>query len=170
MKLVIALILVLIAVTTTTSAKMYTATMSPGAEVPSVVQVGAGGTFTLNTATFMYTYTYTGISGPISSIHIHGPASTTETAGVLVSLLPALSPVFGSVVLNSTDEAYCNAGNCYINLHTLVNPTGEIRGQLAIATVDPNNESSEDGSSSSVFLCPTAAAGLWIVAAVTALM
>ena len=86
---------------------------------------------------------FTDLSGDALAGHIHGPTSSapggySEDAGVLVTLsaLPgwdasASSGGFsGTVVLTDTQEGYLLANQLYINVHTLLNSNGEIRGQL----------------------------------------
>ncbi|MBL9167179.1 MAG: CHRD domain-containing protein [Verrucomicrobiales bacterium] len=79
-----------------------------------------------------------GLSGPITGAHIHGPASVNEANGVLVSLDAnelggaGKSGVFsGSVTLSTEVKTALVNGQTYINLHTAANPAGEIRGQIA---------------------------------------
>ena len=66
--------------------------------------------------------------------HIHGPADTTTSAGVLVGLATPPSSTSGtfsgSVSLTPEEMAFVLAGQTYINIHTVNNGGGEIRGQI----------------------------------------
>jgi hypothetical protein len=107
-------------------------TMLDGAtEVPSVTTEGKGtATLTLDTATKKVTYsvTYSGLSGPATMAHIHGPAAPGTNAGVVVPLASTASPLSGEVTLTDAQIADLLAGKDYINIHTAAHPSGEIRG------------------------------------------
>jgi hypothetical protein len=76
--------------------------------------------------------TYSGLSGPPTAAHFHGPAAPGANAGVAVPIPnPATSPVQGSATLTDAQAADLLAGRYYINIHTAANPGGEIRGQVA---------------------------------------
>jgi hypothetical protein len=75
--------------------------------------------------------TYTGLSGPATAAHFHGPAEAGKNAGVAVAIPNATSsPVEGSATLTDAQAADLVAGKYYINIHTAANPGGEIRGQV----------------------------------------
>jgi hypothetical protein len=77
---------------------------------------------------------YSGLSGPATMAHIHGPAPVGVAAGVVVKLGPAIeSPIVGKDVLTSEQEAQLRGGQYYVNVHTAAHPAGEIRGQLEMA-------------------------------------
>jgi hypothetical protein len=74
---------------------------------------------------------YSGLSGPATAAHFHGPAETGKNAGVAVAIPNATSsPVEGSATLTDAQAADLAAGRYYINIHTAANPGGEIRGQV----------------------------------------
>jgi hypothetical protein len=74
---------------------------------------------------------YSGLSGPATAAHFHGPAETGKNAGVAVAIPNASSsPVEGSATLTDAQAADLVAGRYYINIHTAANPGGEIRGQV----------------------------------------
>jgi hypothetical protein len=65
--------------------------------------------------------------------HIHGPADTTISTGVIIPLnTPSGTSgnISGTVSLNPTNMAYLLAGLTYINIHSTSNGLGEIRGQI----------------------------------------
>jgi CHRD domain len=74
---------------------------------------------------------YSGLSGPATAAHFHGPAEAGKNAGVAVAIPnAATSPVEGSATLTDAQAADLAAGRYYINIHTAANPGGEIRGQV----------------------------------------
>ena len=74
---------------------------------------------------------YSGLSGPATAAHFHGPAEAGKKAGVAVAIPNATSsPVEGSATLTDAQAADLVAGRYYINIHTAANPGGEIRGQV----------------------------------------
>jgi hypothetical protein len=75
--------------------------------------------------------TYSGLSGPATAAHFHGPAAPGANAGVAVAIPNATSsPVEGSATLTDAQAADLMAGKYYVNIHTAANPGGEIRGQV----------------------------------------
>jgi len=75
--------------------------------------------------------TYTGLSGPATAAHFHGPAEAGKSAGVAVAIPNATSsPVEGSATLTDAQAADLIAGKYYVNIHTADKPGGEIRGQV----------------------------------------
>ena len=115
----------------------FKADLSSASEVPPVTSTGKGtATASLDTATKMLTWsvTYSGLSGPATAAHIHGPAAQGANAGVLVPFSGTLaSPIKGSATLTDAQISDLEAGRTYINLHTADNKGGEIRGQLVRA-------------------------------------
>ena len=78
-----------------------------------------------------WTLTYSGLSGPATGAHFHGPAEAGKNAGVKVAIPNATSsPAEGSATLTDEQAADLTAGKYYINVHTAANPGGEIRGQV----------------------------------------
>jgi hypothetical protein len=74
---------------------------------------------------------YSGLTGPATAAHFHGPAEAGKNAGVAVAIPNATSsPVDGSATLTDAQAADLVAGKYYINVHTAANPGGEIRGQV----------------------------------------
>lgn len=113
----------------------YHATLSSAAEVPPNKTAGTGtATITIDTDLKMLSYTveYTGLSGPVTSGHFHGPAGVGKNAPVLIPIrAPFASPIHGMAKLSDAEIAHFQAGNVYVNIHTKENPDGEIRGQMS---------------------------------------
>ncbi len=82
---------------------------------------------------------FTDLSGAATAMHIHGPATTNESAGVLISLIPYSFPaadatkggvIYGNILVPTNVVSDLLGGLTYVNIHTALNPGGEIRGQL----------------------------------------
>jgi hypothetical protein len=105
-------------------------------EVPPNASTGTGdGTFTLNTATNELTWsvTFSGLTGPATVAHIHGPAAPGQNANPVVGFDPpkaAAGEIKGSNVIIKSQVEDLKAGKWYANIHTAQNKGGEIRGQL----------------------------------------
>jgi hypothetical protein len=112
----------------------FHAKMDAASEVPPKTSSGTGeATVKLDTATKTITYdvTYSGLTGPATMAHIHGPAAVGANAGVVVPFkAPVTSPITGTATLTDAQMADLEAGKYYANVHTAANPGGEIRGQL----------------------------------------
>jgi len=126
----------------------FTAILNGANERPAAVTTqGAGAAlFTVNGATVSYVVTFSRLSGAPTNAHIHGPGTSAQSVGVLVDL-PAAGQTLTNGVLTGTFNAASirNAaisldsllvlmrnGNAYVNVHTTLNPAGEIRGQLSV--------------------------------------
>lgn len=112
----------------------FHAVMNGATEVPAKTGEGKGMVdATLDTATKVLTYdvTYSGLSGPATAGHLHGPADPGANAGVLVPFAaPVASPLHGTATLTDAQVSELEAGKMYANIHTAANPGGEIRGQM----------------------------------------
>ncbi len=82
---------------------------------------------------------FSNLTGAATAMHIHGPANTNQSAAVQVNLIPfnfpAANPtnggvIFGNVPWPTNLTAELLGGLAYLNVHTALNPNGEIRGQL----------------------------------------
>jgi hypothetical protein len=73
---------------------------------------------------------YSGLTGPASAAHFHGPAPAGKNAGVMVPISPNGPSFEGSATLNDAQAKALMDGDMYINVHTAANKAGEIRGQL----------------------------------------
>ncbi|MCJ2124891.1 CHRD domain-containing protein [Methylobacterium sp. J-077] len=111
----------------------YKAALTGGSEVPATESKGTGAvTATYDPATKRLSWngTYSGLTGPVTAAHFHGPAQPGVNAGVLVPVTATSSPFSGEATLDDAKAADLEAGKLYFNLHTAANPKGEIRGQV----------------------------------------
>ena len=111
----------------------YRAALNGGSEVPATASHGEGevtATFDPATKRLSWSGRYSGLTGPVTAAHFHGPAKAGENAGVLVPVTAASTPFTGEATLDDAKAADLAAGKLYFNLHTAANPKGEIRGQL----------------------------------------
>jgi len=114
---------------------MFRASLSVANEVPPKTGNGTGyleANYDTDSKVLKYQVNYGGLSGPATAAHFHGPAPAGTNAGVQV-IIPVnglASPIKGQTVLSDAQARDLMAGNWYFNVHTAVNPGGEIRGQL----------------------------------------
>jgi hypothetical protein len=109
-----------------------------GAQQVPPVQTTATGTadLTFDQATRMliWSVTSSGLSGPATMAHFHGPASEGKNAPPVIWLsekgAPVPNPIKGSATLTPEQAQQFTAGEWYVNVHTQANPGGEIRGQV----------------------------------------
>lgn len=115
---------------------MFKATLSAAEEVPATTSKGVGmADVTYDTATKKASWkgTYSGLSGPTTAAHFHGPAEKGKNAGVEVAVDAKASPFEGSATLTDAQAKDLMGGMLYLNVHTAANPNGEIRGQVVSA-------------------------------------
>jgi hypothetical protein len=119
----------------------YKAALNGASEVPPTTSTGTGTatvTYDASTKTVTWQGSFSGLSGPATAAHIHGPAEAGKNAGVIVPLsqkdVPFTSPFQGTATLADDKAAALAAalsgGQAYVNIHTAANPGGEVRGQL----------------------------------------
>jgi hypothetical protein len=114
---------------------VYAIDLKGASEVPPNDSKGTGkGEVRYDTATkkCSWTVTYSGLSGPATSAHFHGPAAPGANAGPVITLDPTTlaSPVKGEALLTDAQAADLAKGLWYLNIHTAKHPPGEIRGQV----------------------------------------
>jgi hypothetical protein len=111
----------------------FKANLKSSAEVPPNDSAATGNvTATYDTASKKLTWqgSYSGLTGPATAGHFHGPADPDKTASVAVPITAKSSPFEGSADLTDAQAADLLAGKWYVNIHTEAHKGGEIRGQL----------------------------------------
>jgi hypothetical protein len=112
--------------------------MLTGAQQVPPVNTTAAGTaeLTYDPATRVLTWnvTFSGLSGPATMAHFHGPAAQGKNAPPVIWLSPKGSavemPIKGEATLTPEQAQQFSAGEWYINVHTQTHQAGEIRGQV----------------------------------------
>jgi hypothetical protein len=132
-------------------AETFQATLTGAAERPNPVTTTATGaaTFTVRDGAVDFEITGSNLVG-VRLAHIHGPATTDVAAGVLVTLLtpfaapgfnvpngtvsegtfPSTAFTFATGVSMDSVLVLMRNGQAYVNVHTVANGGGEIRGQI----------------------------------------
>ncbi|HEY6063221.1 MAG TPA: CHRD domain-containing protein [Chitinophagaceae bacterium] len=123
--------------------------MTAAQEVPANTSTALGIMdvfYSKETRLLTWSVTWTGLTGPVSLMHIHGLAPKGYSAGVVYNIItpsnglatpnPTLYPATGKfsgtmladgVIVKEPDLLN---GFYYMNIHTAANPGGEIRGQI----------------------------------------
>jgi glucose/arabinose dehydrogenase len=116
----------------------FAITLDGSQQVPPVTTPATGaGTATLDTDTNLLSWNiaFSGLSTAETASHFHGNAPQCANAGVQITLPPG-SPKIGSATLSGAQEAAVLQGLWYVNVHSVTNPGGEIRGQVMPAPID----------------------------------
>jgi hypothetical protein len=111
----------------------FKADLKGSAEVPPNQTTGSGtitATYDTSTKQLAWDGSYSGLTGPATAAHFHGPAESGKNAGVAVPITPPTSPLHGSATLTDAQASDLMAGSWYVNIHTEANKCGELRGQL----------------------------------------
>ena len=112
----------------------FKAPLSASEEVPPNQSKATGNieaTYDTSSKKLSWKGSYSGLSGPATAAHFHGPAPKGQNAGVVVPVDAAKSPFEGSATLTEAQAADLTKGDWYFNVHTAENKGGEIRGQMA---------------------------------------
>jgi hypothetical protein len=137
----------------------FAATLTAAAEIPtptgSPTATGSA-TFELDDGVLTVNVTVNGnLTSNVTMAHIHGPATASTTANIVLDFVPSMTAVInagtrtGKIVSASFDlnalpvsatgvlrvtpgelVGMLNSGTAYVNVHTVTNPSGEIRGQI----------------------------------------
>jgi hypothetical protein len=115
-------------------AEKMTIMLDGASEVPPNTTTGKGTAevdFDAASKKLSWKISYSGLTGPATAAHFHGPAEFGKNAGPAVAIPNiATSPVEGSATLTDAQAADFVAGKFYVNIHTAANPSGELRGQV----------------------------------------
>jgi hypothetical protein len=113
---------------------IFEATLSAAQETPVTDSFGTGQAevqYNSTTNVISWKVTYSGLSGPATGAHIHGPAPLGQNAGVLFPFTNVTAqPITGQSTITPAQYADLAAGLYYVNIHSAKFPGGEIRGQL----------------------------------------
>jgi hypothetical protein len=114
----------------------FTTQLTGANEVPTVNTSASGrvdAVLNKDTGLFRWRLTYSGLSGPATAAHFHGPAAIGRNAAPSLSMTqPLSSPNQGRATLSPEQAADLLAGRWYANIHTATHPGGEIRGQMTL--------------------------------------
>jgi hypothetical protein len=109
-------------------------------EVPAVTTTATAaltGSYDTVSKQLIYTVNWTGLSGDATVAHFHGPAVAGESASPLQDLTIVTNGMTGVASDTITASADLHtallAGKVYYNVHTALNPDGEIRGQVLVS-------------------------------------
>jgi hypothetical protein len=116
------------------------ATLSGASQVPAVTTTGAGtltGTYDKDTKIITFNIQWKVDGTRLTAMHFHGPASITESAGVVIGFSGYSTANTGTftgalAALTTAQEADFLAGKWYLNIHSDRNIGGEIRGQVSV--------------------------------------
>jgi hypothetical protein len=109
------------------------ASLDGKSEVPPNSVAGNGSvtaTYDTDSKKLSWKGSYSGLSGPATAAHFHGPAPAGKNAGVAVPISPNGPSFEGSATLTDAQAKQLMDGDWYVNVHTAANKGGEIRGQL----------------------------------------
>lgn len=114
---------------------------------------GSGG-FLLSGGQLTFNLTYSGLTGPATSVHLHGPATADQTAAVLIDLsqfsngpLSVSGALSGTLPLSPDQAAVLADGLAYVNFHTEQHFEGELRGQVLHALTSTPFRAALNGAS-----------------------
>ncbi len=111
----------------------FKADLKGASEVPPNTTAGGGSvtaTYDSDSKKLSWKGTYSGLTGPATAAHFHGPAPSGKNAGVMVPISPNGPSFEGSATLSDAQAKALMDGDMYVNVHTAANKGGEIRGQL----------------------------------------
>jgi hypothetical protein len=130
----------------------FTATLDGPSERPDAVATNGTGTATVTlddvADTLSWSITYMQLSSAVTAAHFHGPADAGTTASPRITIPVAdggTSPITGSASISDAFQTELLAGLWYINLHTVNNTGGEIRGQV-LRQADAGTDGGDGGT------------------------
>lgn len=125
---------------TAAAQQVFVANLTSAQEVPTNATTGKGVcTVTLNAAETQINInlTYSGLSSAANAGHIHGPAPVGVNAAPQITFTGVTGTsntiMMTGQAITPTQVQQIRSGQAYVNVHTVNNSGGEIRGQLKIA-------------------------------------
>lgn len=122
------------------SPHVFLATLEGAQEAPPVTTPAMGtAIFTLDPVNdeLDYALTFADLTSTETEAHLHGFALAGQNAPVLFDLGTGFHKS-GTWLYQPTDEVGLLAGEVYANVHSMTNPSGEIRGQLDLESSNPS--------------------------------
>lgn len=119
------------------SDRRVTASLAGSKEVPPTPSAGSGsveGVINMASRELRWNIKCQGLTGPVTAMHFHGPATEAQNAAVVVPMPGGCDGqgTTGKMVITQNQLADMLAGKWYVNVHTDRFPKGEIRGQVAV--------------------------------------
>jgi hypothetical protein len=111
----------------------FKAALSGKTEVPANSTAGTGtvtATYDTDSKKLTWKGSYSGLTGPATAAHFHGPAPEGKNAGEMIPISPNGPSFEGSATLNDAQAKALMDGDMYVNVHTAANKGGELRAQL----------------------------------------
>ena len=112
----------------------YNANLDTRQEVPAPkgANLRSGGSFSgkLDGNVLTWTLKFHGLTGAATAAHIHLGAKGKPGPVIVPLCGPCKSPTNGKSKLNASTISSLADGKMYVNVHTVKNPNGEIRGQV----------------------------------------
>lgn len=105
-------------------------------EVPPKVTPGSGlglVEYDSDTNVLKWNISYQDLLAPTVAAHFHGAAPPGQNAPPVIDFMNfggLESPIVGQTSISEAHEADLLAGLWYVNIHTSLHPSGEIRGQV----------------------------------------
>mmetsp|Transcript_18110 Transcript_18110/g.26882 ORF Transcript_18110/g.26882 Transcript_18110/m.26882 type:complete len:189 (-) Transcript_18110:400-966(-) len=113
--------------------KHYLANLNSGQETTECSSGAFGNAYMVVTDHVLcYSVSFTSLVGSFTLAHLHGPALPLEDAGLVIDFMPDLAASYFSNCTEVDDdlEADLDNGLTYINIHSDLCPSGELRGQV----------------------------------------
>lgn len=114
----------------------FSTTLTGANEVPPVMTAATGtvdAVLNKDNRLLRWKMSFSGLSGPATMAHFHGPAAIGANAKVTLPFqAPITSPYSGQATLTPEQAADLIAGKWYANVHTAAHPGGEIRGWMVL--------------------------------------
>ena len=115
----------------------FKADMNGSSEVPPTTTSGKGtvnATYDPATKVLTWEGNFSGLTGPATAAHFHGPAEVGKNAAPEIWISEKgqniTSPFKGQATLTDAQANDLQNGMLYANVHTEANKAGEIRGQV----------------------------------------